>query len=116
MDTKKVILSTLAAFIAMFALSYLWHVVVMGNFYQEQFANTARATPEFPFIILAYLVLAILMAYIYPTGYKGGTAVSEGMKFGILIGLLTALPSNLVTYAVSNVPSFIRGFIFTGKF
>ena len=105
MDTKKMILSTLAGFVAMFALAYLWHVIVMGSFYDEQFANTARAAPQFPFIVLAYLVLAILMAYIYPIGYKGGTAVSEGIKFGILIGLLSALPSNLVTYGVSNVPS-----------
>lgn len=105
MDAKKLVLSTVGAFIAMFALAYLWHVMVMAGFYDEQFGNTARAEPQFAFIMLAYFVLAILMAYIYPIGYQGGSAVSEGLKFGILVGLVAALPSNLVTYGASNIPS-----------
>jgi len=37
---------------------------------------------------LAYLMVGIIMAYMYPKGYEGGSPVGEGLKFGAIIGLL----------------------------
>lgn len=47
-------------------------------------------------IIVGYLLLGALMAYMYPIGYKGGRPVLEGLRFGLLIGLLWVLPQELV--------------------
>ncbi len=38
------------------------------------------------------------MAYIYPKGYGGGPAVQEGLKFGVIMGVLSELPTSLVAY------------------
>ena len=52
------------------------------------------------FIILGVLILAVLMAYMYPQGYKGGSPLKEGLRFGVIIGLLWALPFNVIMVGV----------------
>lgn len=103
MDPKKLIFSWVAAFIAMFSLSGLWYLVLMADYYNEQFAAINRAEPVMIWIVLSYIITTFLMAYIYTVGYKGGTPIKEGLRFGILIGLIMALPSGLIFNAVYNV-------------
>ncbi len=104
MNTKKLLLTFVAGFIVMFAISGLWYLVIMKGFYSEQFADVNRPEYNMVWITIGYLVAAILMAYIYPLGYKGGPPMKEGMKFGLLLGLVMALPISLVNFGVLNVP------------
>jgi len=102
MDTKKLALSLLAGFVVMFLLGFLWHQFIMSGFYDDQLGDIARPEPKVGFIVLGYLVLALLMAYIYPIGSKGGSPTLEGLKFGALMGLLWILPHGLVYVGVAN--------------
>lgn len=103
MDTKKMLYAWLAGAAGMIILGFLWHTVILGDFYDTHLAAVARDEPKMPFVILGYLVLALLMAYMFPLGYKGGSAVTEGLRFGILIGLLWILPLQLVFHALLNI-------------
>ena len=96
MNIKKMVLALLAGFIVMFLLSGLWHMMIMGDLYNSSKPPGAYAEPKLQFIAFGYFVLALLMAYMYPKGYKGGKPVIEGLKFGILIGILWILPQSLV--------------------
>jgi hypothetical protein len=98
MNGRKFLLGALAAFFVGFLLSGVWHVLLMAEFYESNAAGTARETPLFWAVGLGYLVVGFIMAYMYPKGYEGGSAVSEGLKFGAIIGLLWWLPTNLVFY------------------
>ena len=40
------------------------------------------------------------MAYMYPQGYKGGSPLKEGLRFGVVIGLLWILPYNVIMIGV----------------
>ena len=40
------------------------------------------------------------MAWVFPIGYKGGSGVAEGLRFGAVIGLLWWLPANVVLSGV----------------
>ena len=51
-------------------------------------------------VTLGVLVLAFLMAFIYPYGYQGGAPVKEGMRFGAIMGLLWILPWSLVIVGI----------------
>jgi len=104
MNAKKLVLAWLAGFVVMFLLSGLWYLVIMKNYYQVQFSEVNRAEPMILWIFLGYLIAAFLMAYIYPIGYKGGSPAGEGLKFGILIGLLMALPVGLIFYGAYTIP------------
>ncbi len=92
MNIKKLILATLAGSITMWILAGLWHELLMAKFYAGETEATHEGTGV---IFLAYMMLSILMAYIYPLGYKGGRPAVEGLRFGIVIGLLWVFPHGL---------------------
>ena len=92
MHIKKFVAATLAGGAAMWILAGLWHEVVMATFYASETDATHQGTG---IIFLAYIVLGALMAYIYPLGYKGGRPVFEGLRFGLVIGLLWVFPHEL---------------------
>ena len=92
MKIKKFILATLAGGITMWLLAGLWHELIMAKFYVGETDATHEGTG---IIFLAYMVLGVLMAYIYPLGYKGGRPTVEGLRFGVVIGLLWVFPHEL---------------------
>ena len=103
MNVKKLALATLAGAVVILALGFLWHQVVMGSFYVEQSEAVARDEPKMLFIILSGIVLGLLMAWIYPMGYTGGSPVKEGARFGAFIVILWILPLLLIFHVVWNV-------------
>ena len=92
MNIKKFILATLTGSMTMWILAGLWHELIMAKFYATETQATHEGTG---IILLAYLALGVLMAYIYPLGYKGGRPAMEGLRFGIIIGLLWVFPHGL---------------------
>ena len=100
MNAKKMLFALIAGFIAMFLLSGLWYTLIMADFYEANSPSTAFAEPKMQFIVLGYLILALLMAYIYPLGHKGGSPLIEGLKFGVVMGLLWILPIGVVLFGV----------------
>lgn len=100
MNLKKMLMATAAGFMVMFGLAGLWHMLLMADFYQDHTLGNQLTEPQAAYIALGYLVLALLMSYVYPVGYKGGSAVSEGLKFGLVMGLIWVLPHGLVMHGV----------------
>ena len=99
MDFKKFSMAVVGSFIVMSFLGWLWHRVILVNFYMEN-VSSPLPEPNVLFILLGYLILAVLMAYMYPQGYKGGSALIEGLRFGVIIGLLWVLPINVIMIGV----------------
>ena len=103
---RKFVLGALAVFVVGFLLSGLWHVVLMGDYYESVTAG-GREAPIMSAVGLAYLVVGVIMAYMYPKGYEGGSPLAEGLKFGAIIGLLWWFPTNLILYAVQDGPASV---------
>ena len=104
MDFKKFSMAVVEGFFAMFVLGFLWHMVIMKSFYDKYGGDSALAEPNILFIILGVLILAALMSYMYPQGYKGGSSIKEGLRFGAVIGLLWILPFNVIMIGVMGTP------------
>ena len=101
MDGKKLIYSTLASFAVMWIISGIWYMVVMMDYYEEAMAGVYNASaileePNLLFIAIGYLIYALIMAYMFPIGYKGGSAVTEGLKFGAIVGVLITVPMTFI--------------------
>ena len=94
------LMSVVGAFVVMLGLSGLWHQVLMGEYYAAILPSVARAEPNIVVIALGYLITVAVMTQLYPVGYKGGSGVSEGLRFGAVIGLLWWLPANVVLSGV----------------
>ena len=104
MNAGKLLTSAAVAFVAMFVLSYLWHEIIMADYYASNTPQLTRDEFIVPLIAAGYVVLAIVMAYMYPLGYKGGSAMVEGFRFGAVVGVLVWLSTNLVYTAIWNYP------------
>lgn len=96
MNFQKLLLAFLGGGIVMLGLSYLWHRVLMADFYSPDVAME----PDMIFIFAGYGALALLMAIIYPLGYRGGSPTSEGPRFGALMGLVAFVPFSLIVAAL----------------
>ena len=99
MNTNR-LLGLVGAFVVMFSLSGLWHQVLMGDYYAAIMPSVTRAEPNMVVIACGYLITAAIMAFMFPIGYKGGPGLTEGLRFGAVIGLLWWLPANIVLSGV----------------
>ena len=105
MNIKKLIGASLAASVVMQLLGWLWHFVIMGDFHSANMYLTPAAQRSPELVLLGVFVLALMMAYVYPKGYSGGSPVIEGFKFGAIIGVLWVLPHSLIQHGVWVVMS-----------
>ena len=92
MNYKKLIIVTVVTGFSMWVISGLWHNLILANFYASE---TEASHEGIGILLIAYLILALIMSYIYPLGYKGGRPIVEGLRFGTLIGLLWVFPHEL---------------------
>lgn len=103
MNAKKFILAALVSLVAMYLISSLWYMVIMKDFYADNFSEVQRAEFNMIWITVGYIFYALLLAYIYPIGYQGGVPLIEGLRFGLLMGLLIAVPVGLVNQGVWKI-------------
>jgi len=95
MNTKKFLLSTLAAFVGLMVATFLLEEVIFkGNFtamYQSMGAATIEMSSVPIIAFLAPIAIVSIMVYIYPKGYEGGSHAVEGFRFGVLLGLILGI-------------------------
>lgn len=101
MEARRQLLATVLSWLAMVVLFLLWHGLLMADFYADH-APMLREAPLLRLIGLGYFVLAAVMTVIYSKGYEGGAPWLEGLRFGLFIGILYALPRSLVLYGAEG--------------
>ena len=116
----KLILSTIIGGIVLFVLGWILYGLIFMNFFTEGYGKIMRDPNDFKMwaIIVANLLQAFFLAWIYPKGYKGGSPAKEGFMFGIEFGLLLSVPyvfymwaSYPITWQVALVDGIIVGFM-----
>lgn len=84
-NMKKFVLAFFAYLVLVFIIATVWHLVL----FKETYLNAnLRAKPIFQLGILSMLVQATIVAYLYPRLAKEGSSAKEGLKFGLLLGVL----------------------------
>ena len=99
MNGKKFWISALVVSVIYFFAGWLFYGILMANVFMPENMPGSRPMPLVTFVALSCLVYGLLMAFIYPYGYKGGDTTKEGMRFGILFALIVNLPAGLSMYA-----------------
>src|SRR5687768_6558635 len=90
----------------------VYGVVVYGTLLAPRFAalpavyRQPDTAPQYmPFIFVGAFIAMLAAAYIYAKGYEGGSAVNEGLRFGVVIGLFAAGYASIINYATLNIPT-----------
>jgi len=100
---KKLLLATLVGGFGMWVVAGIWHNLIMANLYADVHAKHEGIG----LLLIAYFILALIMSYMYPLGYQGGSPLKEGLKFGALIGLLWVFPHGLAMVAAHGETTII---------
>ena len=108
MDVKRWFKAAIGAFVVIFAADYVVHQIWLGDFYHAH-AGWWRPEGEMqsmrPFMLLAQLSFAALLALIYTRGYeRKKEGMSQGLRFGILMALFVAIPQSLMTHVIYPYP------------
>ena len=104
MNLKRVALAGLAVFLVSQVIEYLIHGVWLQSMYLS-LKQIWRPDMESKRWILGAVgfIVSFVFAYIFAKGYEG-RGIMEGVRFGAVVGLFTALPSAYTTYVIFPIP------------
>lgn len=104
---KKFIFAFFAYLVLVFIIATAWHI----GFFKEAYLNAnLRAQPIFALGILSMLIQAAVVSYLYPRLAGEGSPAKEGVKFGLILGILLGSYGVLAEagkYDVGPVPTFL---------
>ena len=104
MNFGRVAAAALVAWVVYLGVSPLVNNVLLADLY-AQHARVFRPQAEMnvAFGLAAALAGFFVFAYAYAKGYEGGAGVVEGLRFGVVVGLLLAAFSVAWNYVVLPV-------------
>jgi len=108
MNLKRRLVPTLGAFVVIWATEFFVHHVCLSEFYKahaEWWRPEAEMKSLLPLMFLAQVLLAYLLTTVYAKGYEANKpGLAQGLRFGLLIGLLLMAPTSLVKFVVYPYP------------
>jgi hypothetical protein len=109
MNMKRWLYASAAAFVVLAVLEFVVNGVLLAGIYMQT-ASVWRPEAEMVSLSwlfwLAYLVFAPVFTLIYSQGFESNKqGIGQGLRFGIYVGLLTAIPMNLIWYVVLPIPT-----------
>ena len=91
MNYSRIALAAVAATIIDGVYGFLvYGQVISSEFgrYPEIYRSTESQTAYLPGMFVCILFAMFVASYLYAKGYEGGSGMQEGMRFGVLVGLL----------------------------
>jgi drug/metabolite transporter (DMT)-like permease len=105
---KKFIATWIVVFVLWMVGSFIVHAQLLHADYAALsglFRTEADSQRYFPFMIVAHVMLAGAFAWIYIRGHEAKPWLPQGLRFGLAVALLTAIPNYMIYYAVQPMPS-----------
>ena len=103
---KKLLLATVGSFVFLLMVNAALYPVFFPDGPPERYVGS-RSSPLVLYFVLAFLITAFLMSYVYPLISRGGPGWKEGLRVGVIMALFVSLPENLNVYALTNI-SFLK--------
>jgi hypothetical protein len=107
---KKFIIAWIVLFVAWFLGDFVVHAVLLHSDY-SQLASLYRTEADqqkyFPLMILAHVIMAGALIWIYVRGAEAKPWMAQGVRFGVAIALLTAVPTYLIYFVVQPMPASV---------
>lgn len=105
---KRFFVAWLIVFIAWMAGSFVVHGALLQNDYAalpDLFRTEARTQQLFPLMLLAHVILAAAFVWIYSRGVEDAPWMGQGIRFGVAVALLTAVPTYIIYYVIQPWPA-----------
>ena len=116
---KKFAIAWLVIFIVWMAGSFIVHGVLLHADYAKLpnlFRPEADARQYFPLMILAHVIMAGALVWVYSRGVEAKPWLGQGVRFGVVVALLTVIPTYMIYYVVQPMPGalVVKQMVFDG--
>ncbi len=106
--SKKFISAWFVVFIVWFFGSFVVHGMLLRSDYMQLtglFRTEGDQQRYFPLMILAHVSLSGAFVWIYARGAEAKPWLAQGVRFGIAVALLTAVPTYMIYFVVQPMPA-----------
>jgi len=106
---KKLTLFLVAYFIITMIWALLWHIVWFHELYVSWGAMT-RGDPIIPLGMAAIIIQGLVIGYLFPYYGAGDRPILRGIKFNLIIGLMTYTAMGFATaakFAIEPIGTFL---------
>jgi hypothetical protein len=103
----KFFLGWIVAFVLWMAGGFIVHGTLLAKEYMaltSLFRAPADAEAHFPLMILAHIIAAGAFVWIYSRGIEPKPWLAQGIRYGIAVAFLTAIPTYMIYYVVQPMP------------
>ncbi len=121
MNHKKFWMAALVVFLMWFVLDTVIHGMLLQDLYRQS-AHLWRPLADMQrmgwILWLVDAAMAVIFVWIFAKGLEAGKSYAgQGLRFGIVIGLMFSLPMAFSMYAVSPIPfALALGWFTSGLF
>ena len=120
MKLKQVCMLSVVLYAAYVVMEFLIHGKLLAGMYMET-ASVWRPEADmkkfFLFMMLGNLFFAKFFAYVFARGYEAGKGgIGQGLRCGLVFGLLLAPVGSLIWYAILPIPAILAFYWFATAF
>jgi len=97
-------------FVAWMMGSFVVHGVLLREDYAQLsglFRPEAESQKYFPLMILAHVIMAGALVWIYARGVEVKSWLAQGVRFGMAVSLLAVVPTYTIYYVVQPMPGLL---------
>ncbi|MGB2716921.1 MAG: hypothetical protein WBC51_22250 [Vicinamibacterales bacterium] len=91
MNFARIALAAVVSWIVYLGVSFVVHTVLLRDMYLRHLSSMRPETDQNAILPIGFvfaLVGFFAFAYAYAKGYEGGRGAQEGLRFGVLVGIL----------------------------
>ncbi|MDP8981558.1 MAG: hypothetical protein M3O35_13325 [Acidobacteriota bacterium] len=112
MNWKRYAITVLVVLIAAHITGFVIHAIILADDYKALVSTKLYSSPEqfqsrAAFLTVAYLAFAVGAVWIYAKGVEAGPWIPQGVRFGIAVWLVMAVPAYVIEYAVQPAPGML---------
>jgi hypothetical protein len=116
---KKFVIAWVVVFVVWMAGSFIVHGVLLHDDYLKSatlFRPEEDGKQYFPLMILAHVIMAGALVWVYARGAEAKPWLGQGIRFGLVIALLTVIPTYIIYYVVQPMPGMlvVKQIVFDG--
>jgi hypothetical protein len=107
--SRNFVVSVVVMFVVSMALGFVVHGWILAGDYARLTPQLFRAETDaqghFGSMIIAHVIFAFGITWIYRQGRDNKPFLAQGLRFGAALALVTCVPTYLIYYAVQPMPS-----------
>lgn len=110
MMTKQFLISVVVMFVATMVVGFVVHATLLAADYAalpSLYRSNEDVENYFHFMLLAHVLMAIGLTWVYRMGRDDSAWVGQGLRFGVAMVILMVVPIYMIYYAVQPMPEIL---------